>query len=221
VHSVPYAHRGVDMVRALLAALLLATLGVGSRVVLPVEQIEVVGNKQLSSTHIQKITGLRPGEPWLWAWPFKLRPLLDNPWVLSATLERPAPGRLRIVLQERSSVANILLDNRRLGLSPDGVLLPDAPPQTPLLVGRGEIPLDDLLQLVQTFPGAKQIRYDVGGYQVLGERLNVWGRSVKELQDWAKVRRIGKSDASPVLAHPAVGSDGPVYVYSWGVSARR
>lgn len=209
------------MIRALLLALLLASLGVGSWVVWPIEQVEVVGNKQLSPAQVQQFTGLRPGDPWLWAWPFKLRLLLNNPWVLSATLERPAPGRLRIVLQERIAVANILIDNKRMGLSQDGLLLPDAPPRTPLLLGRGEIPLNDLLQLIKTFPHAKQIRYDVGGYQILGERYNVWGRSVKELQDWAKVSRIGKSDASSALAHPAVGSDGPVYVYSWGVSARR
>lgn len=209
------------MMRALLAALLLATIGVGSRVVLPIEEIEVVGHKQLSPSQVQQITGLKPGEPWLWAWPFRLGPLLENPWVLSATLERPAPGRLRIVLQERTSVANILISKKRLGLSRDGVLLPDAPSQTPLLEGRGEIPLSDLLLLVQAFPEAKRIRYDVGGYQILGDKLNVWGKSAEELQDWAKLRRIGKSDASPVLAHPTVGSYGAIYVYSWGVSARR
>lgn len=209
------------MIQALLAALLLATIGVGSWVVLPIEEIEVVGHKQLSPSQVQQITGLKPGEPWLWAWPFRLGPLLKNPWVLSATLNRPAPGRLRIVLQERTSVANILIGKKRLGLSQDGLLLPDAPPQTPLLEGRGEIPLSDLLLLVQTFPEAKRIRYDVGGYQILGDNLNVWGKSAQELQDWVKLRRIGKSDASPVLAHPAVGSYGTLYVYSWGVSARR
>lgn len=209
------------MMRALLAALLLATIGVGSWVVLPIEEIEVVGHKQLSPSQVQQITGLKPGEPWLWAWPFRLEPLLQNPWVLSATLERPAPGRLRIVLQERTSVANILIGKKRLGLSRDGLLLPDAPPQTPLLEGRGEIPLSELLRLVQAFPEAKRIRYDVGGYQILGDKLNVWGKNAEELQDWAKLRTISKSDAGPVLAHPTAGSYSAIYVYSWGVSARR
>ena len=208
------------MTRALLAALLLATIGVGSRVVLPIEEIEVVGHKQLSPSQVQQITGLKPGEPWLWAWPFRLGPLLKNPWVLSAALERPAPGRLRIVLQERTPVANILIGKKRLGLSQDGLLLPDAPPQTPLLEGRGEIPLSDLLLLVQAFPEAKRIRYDVGGYQILGDRLDVWGGRAEELQDWAKLRRIGKSEAS-LLAQPTFGSYTAIYVYSWGVSARR
>jgi len=209
------------MIRIMLVSLLLATLGVGLHVVLPIEEVEVVGHKQLSKDQVQQITGLKPGQPWLWAWPFRLEPLRKNPWVVSATLERPAPGRLRIVLQERTSLANILIRQKRFGLSGDGVLLPDAPPQTPLLEGKGEIPIADLLLLVQAFPEAKRIRYDVGGYQVLSENLNVWGKSAKELQDWAKARRIGKSDASRVLAHPAVGSADRIYVYSWGVSARR
>lgn len=209
------------MIRFLLVLLLLASLGVGSLVALPIERVEVVGNKQLSQAQVQQITGLEPGAPWLWAWPYKLRPLLDNPWVRSATLERPAVGHLRIALQERTSVANILVAGRRYGLSRDGLLLPEAPPQTPLIEGRGEMPVADLLQLVQAFPDAKRIRYDVGGYQILGEKLNVWGQSVRELQDWSEARKMGKSDASSVLAHPLTGSDGRIYVYSWGVGARR
>lgn len=209
------------MIRAVLLTLLLASLGVGSLVVLPIERVEVVGHQQLSPTQVQQITGLAPGAPWLWAWPYRLKPLLDNPWVRSATLERPAPGQIRIVLQERTSIANLLLGKTRMGLSADGVLLPNPPAQTPVIEGRGEVPIDDLLLLVQAFPNAKRIRYDVGGYQISTDGLNVWGKSVKELQDWAKLSRIGKSDASAVLAHPAAWSDGRIYVYSWGVSARR
>ena len=208
------------MIRVILASLLLATLGVGSLVVLPIEEVEVVGHKQLSPEQVQRTTGLEPGQPWLWAWPSRLEPLLKNPWVLSATLERPAPGRVRIVLQERTSLANILTAQGRFGLSRDGVLLPDAPPQTPLLEGRGAIPIADLLLLVQAFPEAKRIRYGVGGYQVLGEGLNVWGKDAKELQNWARVRKMGRNSASQVLAHPAIRPS-RIYVYSWGVSARR
>ncbi|MGK0617508.1 FtsQ-type POTRA domain-containing protein [Meiothermus ruber] len=209
------------MIRAGLLTLLLASLGVGSLVVLPIERVEVVGHRQLSPTQVQQITGLEPGAPWLWAWPYRLKPLLDNPWVRSATLERPAPGQIRIVLQERTSIANLLLGKTRMGLSADGVLLPNPPAQTPVIEGRGDVPIDDLLLLVQAFPNAKHIRYDVGGYQILADGLNVWGKNVKELQDWAKLSRIGKSDASAVLAHPAAWSNGRIYVYSWGVSARR
>ncbi|GIW24484.1 cell division protein FtsQ/DivIB [Meiothermus sp.] len=209
------------MIRAVLVALLLASLGVGSYVVLPIEEVEIVGNRQLSQAEIEQLTGLEPGRPWLWAWPYRLEPLQKNPWVKSAVLERPAPGRLRIVLEERTPVAHLLRDRRRYGLSQDGVLLPDAPAWGPTLEGRGELPMADLLLLIQTFPEARRIRYTVAGYQVLAANLNIWGKNVRELQDWAKLRRMVKSDASNPLAHPGALSESRIYVYSWGVSARR
>lgn len=209
------------MIRAVLIALLLASMGVGSYVVLPIEQVEIVGNRQLSRAEIEQLTGLQPGRPWLWAWPSRLEPLKQNPWVKSAVLERPAPGRLRIVLEERTPIAHLVRGQERYGLSADGVLLPGAPARSPVLEGRGELPIADLLLLIQTFPDAKRIRYSVAGYQVLAPNLNVWGRNVRELQDWAKARRIGKSDASNPLAHPDASPESRIYVYSWGVSARR
>lgn len=209
------------MIRILLVALLLASLGVGSYVALPIEQVEVVGNQQLSRAEIEHLTGLEPGRPWLWAWPSRLEPLKQNPWVKSAVLERPALGQLRIVLEERTAIASLIQGPVRYGLSADGVLLPGAPARSPVLEGRGELPIADLLLLIQTFPDAQRIRYSVAGYQVLAPNLNVWGKNVRELQDWAKARRIGKSDASNPLAHPGASPESHIYVYSWGVSARR
>ncbi len=208
------------MIRAVLLTLLLASLGIGSLVVLPIQEVEVVGNRQLTDAEIRQASGLEPGRPWLWAWAYKLEPLRHNPWIKSVTLERPALGQLRIVLEERSPIAHLNQGSRRYGLSKDGVLLPDAPAQGPALEGRGEIPIADLLELVQTFPEAQRIRYNVGGYQILGSNLNVWGKNVRELQDWAKASRMGKSEASNALAHPASLAS-RIYVYSWGVSARR
>ncbi|MCX7784019.1 MAG: FtsQ-type POTRA domain-containing protein [Meiothermus sp.] len=209
------------MIRAVLIALLLASLGIGSYVVLPIEQVEVAGNQQLSQAEVQRLTRLEPGRPWLWAWPHQLEPLHKNPWVKSAVLERPALGQLRIVLEERTSIASLIQGHQRYGLSSDGVLLPGAPARSPVLEGRGEIPMADLLLLIQTFPDAQRIRYNVAGYQVIAANLNIWGKNVRELQDWAKVRRIGKSDASNPLAHPGASPESRIYVYSWGVSARR
>lgn len=210
------------MIRAILISLLLASLGVGSYVVLPVESVEVVGNRQLSGAEVRQITGLEPGRPWLWAWPHQLEPLRQNPWVKSASLNRPALSRLQIVLEERLPIASLVLSGQRYGLAADGTLLPGAPVQRLVIEGHpGEIPLADLLSLMQTFPDARRIRYNLAGYQVLAPGLNVWGRSVRELQDWAKLSRIGRRGASNSLAHSGALSDSRIYVYSWGVSVRR
>ncbi|RDI96537.1 cell division protein FtsQ [Meiothermus sp. QL-1] len=202
-------------VRLVLASLLLASLGVASWVALPVQAVEVVGHRHLSPSYVQEVTGLKPGSPWLWAWPHRLKPLLQNPWVREARLERPAWGQLRIVLEERTPIASLVQNSRRYGLSADGVLLPGAPPRTPQIRGLGEAPLAELVRLVELFPKAQEIRYGVGGYQVRLEGLWVWGQSVRELQGWAELRRIGPSASGNPLGAERV------YVYSWGVSARR
>ncbi|MCS7194481.1 MAG: FtsQ-type POTRA domain-containing protein [Meiothermus sp.] len=210
--------RGSLALRALLGLLLMASLAVGSRVALPVEEVEVVGNRQLSPGYVRQVTGLEVGSPWLWARPQQLQPLLQNPWVKAARLERPAPGRLRIVLEEREPIASLRLGPELYGLSADGVLLPGAPQRAPLLLGQGQAPLADLLLLVQTFPDAERIRFGVGGYQVEKGELKVWAKNVRELQDWAKASRIGPSAATNPLRPSGAER---IYVYSWGVSARR
>jgi len=214
----------MGVIRAVLMVLFLASLGVASNVLFPIERVEVVGNYQLSATEVQKATGLEVGRPWLWAWDYKLRELAKNPWVKEVQLQRPALGQVRIVLRERTQVANIVRDGVRYGLSSDGVLLPNAAFKTPVLEGKGRPNLPDLMALIATFPQAKQIRYDSSGYQILEPNLNIWSANVRDLQRWAKARRIGKSEAQ-ALRSPLPQNEGgnleKLYVYSWGVSTRR
>lgn len=210
--------------RLVLAFLFLATLGIASNVLFPLEKVEVVGNKQLSAAQVRQITGIELNTPWLWTWVHKLKPLETNPWVISAQLERPAIAQARIVLRERTSVANIMVGEQRMGLSADGKLLPEAPMQRPLLSGTGERPLDDLVTLMKLFPQADRIRYDSSGYRVLTPTFTVWGRSVKELQDWAKRPKMANREtqaASAAGTTTPTASPASIYVYSWGVSVRQ
>ena len=222
------------MIRFVLVLLGLGTLLVASRVLLPVEKVEVVGNRQLLEGEVQAITGLQVGVPWLWAWPYKLEALKQNPWVLSARLERPKLGQLRITLQERVSVASVGLKDSKVGISADGVLLPGAAPKTPFLEAVPDRDYTDLLTLAAVFPDAVRIHQDAAGYRVWGPNLNIWSSNVRELQDWAKGRRIGRSEAvtQPIpaasggLAAAPAHSDanasiGRLSLYSWGVSVNR
>lgn len=195
------------MIRSLLALLTLAALGVGSRVVWPVEQVEVVGNTRLSEAEVRSITGLEAGTPWLWAWPSRLEPLRANPWVRSARLERVAIGRLRIVLEERKALATLVLGGVEWGLSGDGVLLPN-PPKTPTRIeGTGSARLNDLIIIVKALPNATSIRYTPAGYTVRGEGFEVWAATAGELKKWASDRKS--------LANK------PTYLYPWGESKSR
>lgn len=211
-------------VRLVLAFLFLSTLGIASYVLFPIEKVEVVGNQQLSAAQVRRITGIERDTPWLWTWVHKLRPLEANPWVVEARLERPAIAQARIVLRERTSVANIMVGGQRMGLSADGKLLPGAPPQRPLLQGTGERPLDDLLALIRLFPQAERIGYDRSGYRVVTPTFTVWGQSVKQLQDWAKKPRITSREtqvASTAGTDPKPAVPASINVYSWGVSVRQ
>lgn len=219
----------MGVIRAVLLVLFLATLGVASKVLFPVEKVEVVGNRQLSQAQVQRITGLEVGKPWLWAWSSRLEGLARNPWVKTVRLERPALGELRIVMEERVSIANIQWNGTRYGLAEDGTFLPGAPKQLPVLIGKGSVATSDLISLIRAFPQAQSIRYDSSGYQVVGPNLNIWSSNVIGLQRLAKVSRIGRSDVkisqvgSERVASQSSNPDKPekLYVYSWGVSARR
>ena len=86
-------------------------------------------------------------------------------------LERPALGELRIVMEERVSIANIQWNGTRYGLAEDGTFLPGAPKQLPVLIGKGSVATSDLISLIRAFPQAQSIRYDSSGYQVVGPTL--------------------------------------------------
>ena len=212
------------MIRTLLFVLGMASLLVASKVVLPIEELEVVGHEQLKLADIQKRTGLKIGAPWLWAWPYQLNGLSKDPWVLRARLERPRPGAVRIVLEERKVIAHLESHQQKLGLSSDGVLLRNAPQKGPQIASEVDFPTTEMVQVVRAFPYAERIRYNRAGFTVEGPGVRVWGRTAQELQ------KIAKSDtmmSSALRANTSTSAQGSplgstsIYVYSWGVSKHR
>ncbi|PZA07803.1 MULTISPECIES: cell division protein FtsQ/DivIB [unclassified Meiothermus] len=208
------------IVRLLLIVLGLATLGVASRVLLPTEEVVVVGNHHLSAAEVRKRTGLEPGTPWLWAWPYKLKGLEGDPWVKQARLERPKAGKLRIVLEERQPIATLVRGEQRQGLAADGTFLPKAALIKPVLEGVGVVPVRDLLVLIKTFPKVQKISFNPAGYSLEWEGVRVWGPNIMELQRWAQGGKMGAS-IKTVTSAKTVASAMTVNVYSWGVSQRR
>lgn len=212
------------MIRALLITLGLASLLMASRVILPIESVQVVGNQQLKTSDIKKRTGLEVGSPWLWAWPYRLNTLKQNPWVLKANLERPQPGVVRIVLEERKIIAHLESHPQKLGLSADGVLLRNAPQNGPQIASEVDFPTAEMVQVVRAFPYGERIRYDRAGFTVEGSGVKVWGRTAQQLQKIAKSDTMMGSALRTNSVTPTQGSPlgkTSVYVYPWGVSKRR
>jgi cell division protein FtsQ len=139
--------------------------------------------------------------------------------VLSARLERPKLGSLRIAVEERQVIAHLESHPQQLGLSADGVLLKGAPQKGPQIASEVDFPITQMVQVVRAFPYAERIRYNRAGFSVEGPGVKVWG-SAQELQKIAKGETMVGS-ALRNKATTAQGKGSQVFVYSWGVSKRR
>ncbi|AEB12187.1 FtsQ-type POTRA domain-containing protein [Marinithermus hydrothermalis] len=196
------------MSRLLVAVLALATAYVASLVVLPIEKVEVVGTAHLTKPEVQRLTGLYPGESWLWATSFKLRALRADPWVKAARIERPALGVVRVVVTERVPVATLVRGKEeRLGLAGDGTVLPGAPRVGPEIQGFGPDRTREALEIVRLFPDATSIHYTPAGFSVNWQGRKLWAPDARSLRAVADRARMSASTE--------------YYAYTWGVSLRR
>jgi len=193
--------------RLILLALLAALLYVASLVVLPVEEVRIVGVHHLKETQVENAVGVYPGDPWLWVGSSKLTTLLKNPWVLRASLSRPKVGLVVVKLVEREAVATLTTPQGKVGLAADATPLPGAKPVGPLISGFGRNRLREALQIAALLPAAESISYDPTGFTVNWEGRRLWIRSVSKLRAW--LSRVN-------MMH---GKD--IAIYSWGVSVRQ
>ncbi len=198
---------GAAVSRAVLLGLLLATLYVASLVVWPIERVEIQGLEHLDRAQVQARLDLYPGDPWLWAGAGRLRPLLEDPWVREARLERPRPGIVRVRVVERKPVATLVTPEGVVGLAADGTRLPGAEPTGPRIEGFGADRTLEALQIAALLPEAKRITYNPAGFTVDWEGRHLWIRNLENLRVWLpRVKMLRGND---------------VAVYTWGVSIRR
>jgi len=197
---------GTAVSRLILLGLLAATLYVASLVLWPIETVEIEGLAHLDRTAVQRSLDLYPGDPWLWAGSRHLERLRENPWVLEARLERPAPGYVRVRVTERKPVATLVTENGKLGLAADGTRLPDADPVEPEIEGFGTDRTLEALQIAALLPEAHRIAYSPAGFTVDWEGRHLWIRDLENLRVWLpRVKMLRGND---------------VAVYTWGVSIR-
>lgn len=128
----------MGVVKGVLLLILGASLYVASLVAVPVEEVRVEGLRHLSREAVLQTLRLAPGDPWLWVWGNRLRPLLENPWVAEAHLEKPALGQVVVRVRERRPFLPLETGD---ALAEDGVLLPQGAPLAPGPRVRGVGPL--------------------------------------------------------------------------------
>lgn len=198
---------GATLTRFLLAALVGATLYTASLVVWPIQHIAVAGTDHLNRNQVLELANLYPGDPWLWATNRKLSALRQNPWVLTARLDRPRIGEVRIILHERVPVATLTTPNGPVGLAADGTRLPGAAATGPRIEGFGDDRTLEALHIVQLLPTAERISYSPAGFTVDWEGKRLWIRDADNLRVW--LPRVKKMRVNKVA------------IYPWGVSIRQ
>ena len=194
--------------RAFLVVLVLLAGGalVASRFTPKLTRVEVSGDQHLSEAEVLRLADVAPGDPFLWVTSFRMRRLLNDPWVRKVRVMRYWPNTVTITLWERQPA----LTDGTTTWARDGTALPGATAaQTkalPRLTGWGPPRLDEALTLLRLlYPyGPKVIGYSPEGFEIQLTGTSLFTPSAEALEkQWAAFEsHLG----------------GRVAVYPWGVS---
>jgi cell division protein FtsQ len=110
-----------------LAMLTGAAWWVANSTAFDVRSVKVSGNRHLTATQVVRLAAVGEGTNTLWLSTGEVeRRLLDNPWVLRATVSRSLPSSVTIEIEERTAVAMTASTSPKL-VAADGVVLGPAP----------------------------------------------------------------------------------------------
>jgi cell division protein FtsQ len=110
-----------------LAMLAGAAWWVANSTVFDVRSVKVSGNHHLTATQVVRLAAVGEGTNALWLSTGQVEQrLLDNPWVLRASVSRSLPSTVTIEIEERTAVAMTASASPKL-VAEDGVLLGAAP----------------------------------------------------------------------------------------------
>jgi len=190
-------------------ALLVALGGflLASRFAPQIERIEVLGNGHYSAGEIMALADVAPGDPLLWVNTWRLRRLVEDPWISRVRVIRHLPGTLSIKVWERTPA--IVEGNTVMAI--DGTVLPnvleDTKAKLVVLSGWGPSRRDEALELVALLEdfAPEVISYSPGGFDVRHANGWLYTPSIDLLKEhWGAF--VGQRG-------------GRVSVYPWGVSA--
>lgn len=192
----------------IVALVLLVVLVAVTRFWPPIERLEVIGHDHLTRGEVLRLANLAPGDPLLWVTRFRVRRLLDDPWVLQARVTRHWPDTVAVAIAERKPV---LLGDDGVAWAADGTPLPNADADRwsdlPRLAGWGTPRTDEALALLAMLAGrgARVITYGPEGFEVVLADVVLFTPSVDALRtQWSAFESQ---------------RGGRVAVYPWGVSS--
>jgi cell division protein FtsQ len=179
----------------------------------PVWSVSVSGTKFLKPKEIARMSGVLPGNPWLWASSARAGALVTNPWVREAQITKRFPGRIEIRITERTPLAAYKrADGSLVVLSGDGMELPGAGVPGLMLEGFDKLALPEALRVAALAKqlGAERLRFTPQGFLMRVGGISVWSDSYDSLLKYGgSVKMLGMN---------RVGAR--VNVYPWGVSVQ-
>jgi cell division protein FtsQ len=179
----------------------------------PVSSVTVSGTRFLKPREVARMSGVLPGNPWLWASAARAGALRDNPWVLQAQIVKVFPGRIEINITERTPLAAYKRsDGSLVVLSSDGVELPGASLPALMLEGFDALALPEALKVAGLAKqlGAAGVRFTPQGFLMRVGEARVWSDSYTSLLKYG--------GSVKMLAMKQAGKR--VNVYPWGVSVQ-
>lgn len=193
-----------------LGGLALAGALAASWALLPVRQVKVTGNRQLTSAEVQRLAGLHGSFGWLYYGAWKARGLLGSPWVAAAQVTKHFPDRVDIQVTERVPVARWQdVGGQVRSLAADGTLLPGAAPGAlPLISGWGPERRAEAVRVLAGLSGynVKSVNYTPSGLRVELAAGSVWSGDPESLLKYA-----GSLSMYP---------NRHINIYPWGVSVQ-
>ncbi|CAM4413628.1 FtsQ-type POTRA domain-containing protein [Deinococcus marmoris] len=182
---------------------------------LPIRTVEVMGEQHLNDGQVRELAGLTPDFGWLYYGAWRARGLLDDPWVLSASVTRRFPDAVTVQVNERSPVARWQKeDGTVVWVAADSTILPMTPEKSaeltalPLIQGWGPSRLEDALKVLTALGGynVESVAYTPTGLRAKMPTGSVWSGDLKFLLKYA----------GSIGMYPKQN----INIYPWGVSVQ-
>jgi cell division protein FtsQ len=234
------------MMRALLLALVPASLLAASYFAWPIRAVTVTGNHHLSREQVLSLAGAEVGTPWLWVIGERAGALAAQPWVARASIIKRFPASIEIRITERQVAARF--ERPDLGESTlvawDGTVLPESaqpmikltskpttkptskptitPAATtsadlPRIIGFGSNRLTEALAIAKA-TGASEVRYSPSAFVLRFGSHEITSDGLASLQ---KFQQSVKLMAGLKPSKTAKSIPVRLSVYDWGVSVKQ